>query len=141
MKTIRNFSAVLLLALAGCATTAQFVTPENARIATRFVASKALQHATSNENRVEIANYLYSAALGLRSISVGQGIPHPDLVRSTIRQFLKPGDKWTSLANSLADVYAATIWPNIQGKPAEAWRWIEAMSVGLEEAAGGFTGP
>lgn len=132
--------AVAFLSIGGCETLKQYQTPENAHIAAYFVASKSLKYAVNDTDRREIAQYLYSAATALRSLSGTSGVPSPELVRQTIQQFLKPGDKWTDLANDLAGVWAV-IYPNVKQNPAVAWKWLESIAAGCEEAAAIYISP
>lgn len=139
MKTIHNLSILLLcaaLTMGGCSTLKEFATPENARGAAALLCSNALALAVSDQDRTETANWIYSVAYAVRTLSGGK-VPTPRELEDAIRVFTPSGSKWVNLATSLSGIWRV-FYPRVSGNPAEALKYLEAIAAGAEDAAAGY---
>ena len=128
----------------GCKTTGDFktyVTPANVRIATALICSNTLSFAVKDTDRVEVANYVYSVAHGIRTLTTGQ-VPTPAEVQATVLLFSPKTStaKWDTLGTSISSVYGG-VFAQIQGNGKLAIDFLNAIASGAEDAAHPFATP
>jgi hypothetical protein len=138
MKKLAKSSLVTVLAfflIGGCATqdVQTYATPANARIATALVCSNTLTFAVKDADRIEVANYLYSIAHGIRTLTTGQ-VPTPAELQATINLF-SPGSgaKWATLGTSIGAIYGG-VFAQIHGEPKLCIDYLNAIAAGCEDA-------
>ena len=130
---MKTFLSILCVILTGCATFQSIATPGNVRIAAALVCANTLNFAVSDADRVEVANYLYAVAHGIRTLSGGK-VPTPDELKATVSQFTAKSGRWVSLGVSISQVYGG-IFAQIKGNPKIALDYLEALAAGCEDAA------
>lgn len=134
MKTKHILTVITLteFALTGCETLKTVATPSNARIATAIACSNTLNFAVSNADRVEVANYIYGIAHGIRTLSGGK-VPTPDELKQTVNLFTPNASRWVYLGTSISSVYGG-IYAQVKGNPKVALDYLEAIAAGCEDA-------
>lgn len=136
---IIGFIGLIAFQLSGCAneTVSNYVNPGNARIATALVCSNTLTFAVSDTDRAQVADYIYSIAKGIRTLSGGK-VPTTGDVEHAVGLF-SPGNskRWASLGTSIAGVYGG-VFAQIKGNPKLALEYLEAIAGGCEDAAAQF---
>ena len=132
------FSLAFALTLVSCKTTdfQSYATPTNVRIATALICSNTLNFAVKDTDRVQVANYIYSVAHGIRTLSTG-AVPSPTDLAATVSLFTTQGAKWTSLGTSISSVYGG-IYANIKGNPKLCLEYLEAIASGCEDASNAY---
>lgn len=140
IQLIASLTCALML-MGGCSTTGlqQYATPANAQIASTMLCANTLMLAVSDAERANAANYLYSVAAAVRSLSGGK-VPTADELSAAIKLFTPNGSKWVLLATNLTSIWGA-IYPKLQGNSKLALQYLEAIASGAEDAARPFLGP
>jgi len=143
MNPQRLLPFFLVFALAGCTTTGTqsfqtYATPANVRIATAIVCSSTLTLAVKPDDRTKIANYIYSIAHVVRSLTTGQ-VPTPTELQNAVN-VIKPGvndQQWAVLAQSIGAIYGG-VFVQIKGDPKLVIDYLNAIAYGCEDAATAF---
>jgi len=134
MKTTVHLIVAVLAAafISGCATTSDhsaLVRPTAGTIGVVLLASTK-----DSAKRTEYANYLYSTAVAIRTLT-GSVAPTPQQLEAAVLSFV-PGSspEYVRLAASLASQYAA-IYIKFPTTSPELQRYLEGLACGLEDAA------
>lgn len=142
MKALTQLSlviAVSFISMGGCQTLKDYATPANARIAASLVCTNTLTFAVNSEDQAEVANYIYSVAQAVRTLSGGK-VPTRDELQRTINLFTPGAGKWATLSTNIAGIYGG-VFIQIKGDPKLALEYLEALAAGCEDAAQPFLKP
>jgi hypothetical protein len=142
----RSFSQIVCIlciatvCLTGCKTTdvQNYATPANARTAAALICTGTLTVAVKQQDRAEVAAYIYAVAQGVRSLA-GGSVPSPDQLRDTVSMFTHNASagQWTILATSIQGIYTG-LYAQLRGNPKLAADYLEAIAAGCEDAAAPF---
>jgi hypothetical protein len=143
MKTITNISlaALSFFLILGCQNTPQsyqqYATPANVRVATALVCSSTLTFAVNPSDQAQVANYIYSIANGVETLTTGK-VPTPAELQATINMFSPgSGSKWVTLGTSIGSIYGG-IYSQINGNGKLAIDYLNAIAAGCDDAAVAF---
>lgn len=127
MKKLLILTALLA---SGCAS----IQPATVKSFTEIVAKIAFNYSVQNpDQRKDIANYFYSGALFLRSIS--GGIPlSPEEFQENISKWFPETGPYSDIIVSLSGLYSS-FYPQIQGDGKMYLEYLESFAEGLEDAA------
>ena len=141
MKYIISILSGASLVFSGCKDfdVKSIATPANTRIATAIVCSNTLNFAVNEKDRTEVANYIYSVAHGVRTLTAGR-VPSPEELKATIELFTPDASRWVFLGTSISSVYGG-IHSQIKGDPKLALEYLEAIASGCEDAAAAYRPP
>lgn len=145
MKTTISISTLIcaaMLFMGGCSTTGNlqsYITPANTRVATALVCSNTLTFAVSDADRVQVANYVYSIAQGIRTLAGGK-IPTTQELQDTISMFSPGAAKYATLGTAIGAIYGG-IFGQLKGNSLLAAQYLEALAGGCEDAAKAFLPP
>lgn len=121
---------ISIITLAGCST------PDIGNISaiTDTATKLALEFGVNNpDQRVDIANYLYSGALALRSLMGGTPLTESDF-QNNISKWFPETETYQDIALSISKLYSA-FFPEIGGDTKKYMSILESIAEGLESAA------
>ena len=141
---VLGFSLISLFMFQGCATTGEgfqvsaqetydrvlpFVRP-----AVSLTCSAVLNVALSAEDAKDKANYIYSVATAVRSLSTGV-VPSVEQVENVINLWSPDKAHWAKLSKSISSVYGG-VFAKIKDEPKLAIQVLEQIALGCEDSAG-----
>lgn len=127
---MKKLILISIIALSGCATTEI----GNISALTDTATKLALEFGVNNpDQRVDIANYLYSGALALRSFMGGVPLTESDF-KNNISKWFPETETYQDIALAVSKLYSA-FYPEISGDTKKYMSILESIAEGLESSA------